>query len=385
MGDPHNSLAQMTTLRVGGPAAQVINADTEEQLLEVLHDRRFSMIGDTPLLVVGGGSNLVVSDQPFPGVVLRDVRDGMHVRDSTTCDGVAVEVEAGVNWDWFVQWTISEEFSGVSFLSGIPGSVGAAPIQNIGAYGREVGENLLSVKVYDRFEGRVFSLPKSALELGYRDSAFKRSLHDREVGGGRTWSPTPRWVVLSVTLCLHRDPLSAPVRYSEVARLLDVELEDRVPLEEARDAVLQLRTSKGMVLNAEDHDTWSAGSFFTNPILEEAEANKLLPLAAPRYPTELPAHMQKTPVKKTENPKRYVKTSAAWLMEKAGFHKGFGLTEDAPARLSTKHVLAITNRGGATSRDVLELAKAVRAGVSEYFGINLQPEPVLVGLDIETS
>lgn len=379
---PSVALAKKTTLHVGGVPAVTVNAYTEAELVEVLDSPQFGMVGDEPLLVLGGGSNLVVSDDPFEGTVLRDRRTDISVSTDTGCEGTILTVAGGTNWDELVAWTVGEGFSGIETLSGIPGSTGAAPVQNIGAYGREISSNLISVRVFDRLEGRVFSLPRSALDLTYRNSIIKESLKYREAGGGRVWGPTGRWVILSVKLCLTPRPDSAPIRYRELAETLGVEVGDTAPLGDVREAVLGIRRSKGMVYDPTDHDTWSAGSFFTNPILEESEADRLLPFSAPRYPVTDVARELRLEVRRTQNPPAYVKTSAAWLIEKAGFHKGFGLTEDARARLSTKHVLAITNRGGATSDDVVALARAVRDRVHEYFGITLVPEPVLVGVDL---
>lgn len=381
----YTPLSDATTLRTGGTPKNWITADLEEEFLEVLDAPQFGMVGEEPLLVLGGGSNLVVGDEPFQGTVLQDKRSHIKELTDSCCDGVIVEAAAGTNWDDLVEWSVDNDLSGLEALSGIPGSVGAAPVQNIGAYGREVSQNLISVRAYDRKEGRVFSLPRSALGLAYRDSVIKRSLSSKEAGGGRIWGPTGRWVILSATLCLVRSDQSAPVRYSELAKRLDVHVGESVRSKEVREAVLELRRSKGMVLDSADHDTWSAGSFFTNPILPEKEADRLLPFAAPRFRVteadgvDVPPP---TPGKPADGPARLVKTSAAWLIEKAGFHRGYGLGEDARARLSTKHVLAITNRGGATSSDVIALAQAVRNGVQEYFGISLVPEPVLVGVKL---
>lgn len=375
-------LSEKTTLHVGGVPTVAVNSDTEAEMVDVLDAPQFGMVGDEPLLVLGGGSNLVVSDEPFEGTVLHDRRSDIQVGKEPGCEGTIVTVAAGTNWDDFVAWTVEENLSGVEALSGIPGSTGAAPVQNVGAYGREISENLVSVRVFDRREGKVFSLPRSALDLSYRNSIIKESLKSKEAGGGRVWGPTGRWVILSVKFCLRKGPGSAPIRYKELAKTLGVEVGDNASLAAVRSTVLDIRRSKGMVFDVTDHDTWSAGSFFTNPILEESEADKLLPFSAPRFPVTDVASALRQEVRRTQNPPNYVKTSAAWLMEKAGFHKGFGLTEDARARLSTKHVLAITNRGGATTQDVVDLATAVRSRVHDYFGITLVPEPVLVGVKI---
>lgn len=389
-------LSSQTTLRIGGVPALQVDAQSEEELIQVVadHDRdtgllRVSPDGDSgqwqrlpaedehthqPLLVLGGGSNLVVSDAPFEGTVVKYARADFTVRQQSS-QGVLVEATAGVNWDDLVAYAVTESWSGIEALSGIPGTVGAAPVQNIGAYGREIGQNLAFVRVYDRLRGQVRTMSRADLSLGYRDSVLKRSLHSTKAGGGITWKNTGRWVVLSVGLDLVPEEMSAPVKYAELAASLGVDVGDSAPLEEVRDQVLALRASKGMVLDAQDHDTWSAGSFFTNPILTEREADEVLPFKAPRFSVE-----DEGVVVASDEP--LIKTSAAWLIQQAGFGKGFGLTPDARARLSNKHVLAITNRGGATSEDVVALARAVRAGVEEHFGVFLEPEPVAVGLVI---
>jgi UDP-N-acetylmuramate dehydrogenase len=249
-------------------------------------------------------------------------------------------------------------------------------VQNVGAYGQEVAETLSSVRVYDRLERRTRMLAVGELGLGYRTSLLKRSLVDPGPGGGRTWGPTGRYVVLEVSFQLRLATLSAPVRYAELARTLGVTTGRRVPAAEVREAVLGLRRGKGMVLDAADHDTWSAGSFFTNPVLSTAEAEELLPADAPRFPVTDHTAVAQIGAAAPEV-KGLVKTSAAWLISHAGFGKGFGAP--GPASLSTKHVLALTNRGGATAADLLALARTVRDGVRTRFGVDLVPEPVLVG------
>lgn len=389
-------LSSQTTLRIGGVPTLQVNAQSEEELIQIVaeNDRGNGLLkgspdggagqwqplpaeddrGHQPLLVLGGGSNLVVSDDPFDGTVVKYARADFTVHQHSS-QGVLVEATAGVNWDDLVAYAVTESWSGIEALSGIPGTVGAAPVQNIGAYGREIGQNLAFVRAYDRLRGQVRTMSRADLSLGYRDSVLKRSLHSTKAGGGVTWKNTGRWIVLSVGLDLAPAEMSAPVKYTELAAALGVEIGDSAPLGDVRAQVLALRASKGMVLNAEDHDTWSAGSFFTNPILTEREADEVLPFKAPRFPVE-----DEGVVASSDEP--LIKTSAAWLIQQAGFGKGFGLTPDARARLSTKHVLAITNRGGATSVDVVELARAVRTGVEEHFGVTLEAEPVTVGLTI---
>jgi UDP-N-acetylmuramate dehydrogenase len=338
------SLAPLTTLRVGGPASALVEASRSEELVEVV--TRADAAGE-PLLLLGGGSNVLVSDAGFPGTVVRIATRGVQVRPAEP-GLVEVTVAAGEPWDALVARSVAEGWSGLEALSGIPGSTGATPIQNVGAYGAEVGQLLSGIDVLDRSAARVEHLPAGELGLTYRSSRLKR-----EPG---------RWVVLAVTFHLHVDGRSAPIRYAELAGALGVEEGGRTPAEDVRAAVLALRRGKGMVLDEADHDTWSAGSFFTNPILPAARAD-LLPGDAPRFP----------------QPDGSVKTSAAWLISRAGFPRGFAVRPGAPASLSTKHVLALTNRGGASAEDLLELARVVRAGVEQRFGIALDNEPVLVG------
>lgn len=348
------NLASLTTLRVGGPARSLIEAGTEADLIDAV---RAADAEGTPLLVVGGGSNVLVSDHGFDGVVVRDARAEIALDNHGSCGGVEVKATAGTPWDRLVDQAVASKWSGFEALSGIPGSTGATPVQNVGAYGAEVAEIVSSVRTWDRETGAVRTIPMIGLGLGYRDSMLKRSMTDGP------WGPTPRYVVLDVTFHTRMASLSAPVRYQQLATALGVELGVRVPITEVRAAVLDLRASKGMVLDPDDHDTWSAGSFFTNPVIAAAD----LPDGAPAYPAA---------------GEGMVKTSAAWLIEHAGFGKGFAVAPGAPASLSTKHTLALTNRGGASAADVVALARAVRDGVRERFGITLVPEPVTVGVTI---
>ena len=332
-------LAGLTTLRLGGPAARLVVAETDEEVVQVV---RAADARGEPLLVLGGGSNVVVADQGFDGTVLQVATRGVEVAAGAEH---ALEVAAGVDWDHAVALAVDEGYAGLEALSGIPGRVGAAPIQNVGAYGQEVAQTLVRVRVLDRRTHDVVDLGPADCGFGYRDSVLKR---------------TPdRYVVLSVAFSLEHSRLGAPIRYAELARRLGVATDDRVPAAEVRSAVLDLRRGKGMVLDPADHDTWSAGSFFTNPLLSAEDAGRL-PAEAPRWP---------------ERDGR-VKASAAWLIEQAGFGKGYGR---GPARVSTKHTLALTNRGGATTEELLALAREIRDGVRDRFGVGLVHEPVLVG------
>lgn len=368
---PSPMFADLTTFRVGGEIAHYVEAHSEEELIATVaaadHD-------GAPLLVLGGGSNLLASDDPFPGTVVRDMRRGIRAESFSTCAGASMDVPAGHPWDDVVARAVEEEWMGIEALSGIPGTTGATPVQNVGAYGQEVAETISSVRVWDRLERRPRMFSLGELRLGYRDSLLKRSLRDTGVGGGRLWGPTGRWVVLEVSFQLRLASLSAPIRYAELARTLGVEPGERAPSREVREAVLELRRSKGMVLDPEDHDTWSAGSFFTNPILTSEQAGAL-PDGAPRFPVadHTAIHQIGGAPVVVEG---LVKTSAAWLISRAGFEKGHGLP--GRAALSTKHALALTNRGGATSADIHALAAEVRAGVRSAFGIDLVPEPVIL-------
>lgn len=350
------ALAELTTLRLGGPVGRFVETTTEAELVEAV---RTADAAGEPLLVIGGGSNLVVADDGFPGVVVRDARRGVEVESADTCGGASVRVPAGEVWDDVVARAVAEGWIGVEALSGIPGSAGAAPVQNIGAYGQELSGVVSAVRAWDREQATVRTLPLVDLAFGYRTSLLKRSLTEP----GTPWGPTPRYVVLDLSLQMYLGDLSTPIAYPELARRLGVAVGERARTPEVRAAVLELRRGKGMVLDGEDHDTWSAGSFFTNPILAADRADAL-PAGAPRFAVD-----------------GLVKTSAAWLIEHAGFGRGYGLP--GTVGLSTKHSLALTNRGGGTTAELLGLARTIRAGVSAAFGIVLEPEPVLVGCALD--
>jgi UDP-N-acetylmuramate dehydrogenase len=331
-------LANHTTLRVGGPAADFVTATTEAELVEAVREADDR---GKPLLVLGGGSNLLVSDSGFEGRVVA-VRTGGVRSDSDACGGAVARVAAGEVWDDFVTHAVTQGWVGIEALAGIPGLVGATPIQNVGAYGQDVSQTIASVRCWDRTDGKVRTLFHRDCRFGYRTSRLKQE--------------PDRWVVLEVVFQLRLGDRGTPVEYAELARQLGVDLGDRATLAEVRDAVLALRRGKGMVLDETDHDTWSAGSFFTNPVLPAAQ----VPQGAPEWPQADGS----------------VKTSAAWLIEHAGFGRGHGT---ARAALSGKHTLALTNRGGATATDLVSLAREIRDGVREQFGIDLVNEPVLVG------
>lgn len=335
------SLAAYTTLRVGGPARRVLQPATETELVACV--RELDASGE-PVLVLGGGSNVLVGDDGFDGTVVRVATRGIS-EDVAVCSGAVLEVAAGESWESLVGYALEHEYAGLETLAGIPGLVGGTPIQNVGAYGTEVGQLISTVRTLDRTTGAIRTFFAVECGFGYRTSRFKDELG--------------RYLVLSVTFQLRLGSLSATIRYPELARALGVDQGARVPARDVAAAVLGLRRGKGMVLDDADPDTWSAGSFFTNPLLDPADA-AALPVDAPRFP----------------QPDGRVKTSAAWLIERSGFGRGYG---QGAARISSKHVLALTNTGGARAADLLDLARRVRAGVQQRFGITLVCEPVLVG------
>ena len=347
------AIAPLTTMRVGGPAATLATAETTDEIVAAVREVDAS---GQDLLVVSGGSNLVVADDGFGGVVVRIANRGITVESQDACSGVFVTVAAGEPWDEFVAHAVAQGWSGVEALSGIPGLTGATPVQNVGAYGQEVAQTIARVRVYDRAKGEIRTFAGADCAFTYRHSRFKG---------------TDRYVVLEVSFQLALGDLSAPVAYADLARQLGVELGERVPLADAREAVLAQRRLRGMVLDAQDHDTWSCGSFFTNPIVTSAEFETLLGRVAERVGPDGPVPPRFDGADGT------VKTSAAWLIDKAGFGKGYKMP--GPAALSTKHTLAITNRGDATAADVAALAREVRDGVHEAFGVTLVNEPVFVG------
>ena len=364
------ALADYTTLRLGGPARRLVDAATEAAIVAEVEaaDER-----DEPLLVLGGGSNLVVADEGFPGTVVHVTTSG--VRHRTTGHGagpglVEVTVAAGEDWDAVVAGCVGEGLAGLECLSGIPGRAGATPIQNVGAYGQEVAERIISVRVYDRARRAVIDLAGADCGFGYRTSAFKRSL--QPVPG----AVTGRFVVLSVRFQLDRDHLSTPVRYAELARALGVPEGSRAPLADVRSAVLGLRRGKGMVLDPGDPDTRSVGSFFLNPVLDRGQL-----AAVERAARAVAGPGARVPAYPAGDGQ--VKVSAAWLIEQAGFRKGYpaagAAASPAGARISSKHTLALVNPGEATTAGLLALAREIREGVRAAFGVELASEPVLVG------
>lgn len=339
------ALAGYTTLRLGGPAARFVRAERSADLVDAV---RAADADDERLLVLGGGSNLVIADAGFDGTVVQVATSGCGY-DRLGDGSVQLTVEAGMDWDTTVARTVAEDLGGLECLSGIPGLVGATPVQNVGAYGVEIADLLVSVDLLDRRSGQVRTVAADALGLGYRTSVLKGA---------------DSAIVLRVRFVLADGGLSAPIRYAELARTLGVAVGARVPVAAARAAVLELRRGKGMVLDAADHDTWSCGSFFTNPVLPDS-ALPAVDGAMPTYPA---------------GPGR-TKLSAAWLIERAGFGVGYAAAGGRVA-LSGKHTLALTNRGSASTADLLALAREVRDGVKAAFGVELRPEPVLVDCTI---
>ena len=350
-------LSDLTTAAVGGPAGKYVEARTEAEIIEAV---RAADAAGEQLLIIGGGSNLLISDDGFPGTVLKIASEGFTVNAEDSCGGVSVVVQAGHNWDALVQHAVLHAWSGIEALSGIPGATGATPVQNVGAYGADVSQTIAAVRTWDRERNGVKTFTNSELKFGYRDSILKQT----------TVNGSPRYVVLTVEFQLPLGRMSAPIRYAELARVLGVEQGQRAYSNDVRREVLRLRASKGMVLDPADRDTYSTGSFFTNPIVPSSVADGL-PENAPRYPGGSDGA---------------VKLSAAWLIDNAGFGKGFGLEDGSVsggrASLSTKHTLAITNRGSASATDMVAIAREVRAGVVGRFGIELHPEPLLIGLSL---
>jgi UDP-N-acetylmuramate dehydrogenase len=333
------ALAPYTTLRLGGPAGTLTVASETDQAVTTV--RNASAEG-RPVLVLAGGSNVVIGDDGFAGEVLLLRTRGIRPVE-TRAGSVVLRVAAGEVWDDFVEYAVTNGYSGVECLSGIPGSAGATPIQNVGAYGQEVAHTITAVHAYDREHDTVRAMSPAECEFAYRSSVFKHN---------------DRYLVLHVDFELEVSGDSAPIRYAELARSLGAEAGDRVPLRQARDTVLKLRAGKGMVLDPDDKDTWSVGSFFTNPVVSAARWAEL-GLDAPHWP----------------GGDGTVKIPAAWLIEHAGFPKGFA---GDGVSISTKHTLALTNRGTGRTAALLDLARTIRDGVRDRFGIDLHPEPVLI-------
>jgi len=359
-------LARFTTLGVGGPARRLVEAGTRDELVSAT----LTAWGEPEdWLLLGGGSNVVIADEGFPGTVVRVATRGIAVRRAEGPRPVRLTVEAGVPWDDVVAHAVENGWGGIEALSGIPGSAGAAPVQNIGAYGQELAETLVAIDFLDFETGEVVRMGHDELELGYRTSSLKR---------GRLG------LVLSLELALADDGLGMPVAYDQLGRALGAELGERRPVGDVRAAVLALRAAKGMLWDPADPDSASAGSFFTNPIVTEQFARGL-PSDAPRWPLTAEGEALVLPLgadipAPVAGP-LLVKLSAAWLIERAGIARGFSIP-GSRAAISAKHTLAIVNRGGATAADIVQLAGYVQTRVLSEFGVNLQPEPVLVGVEL---
>jgi UDP-N-acetylmuramate dehydrogenase len=364
-------LSGYTTLGLGGPAGRFIEAGRDAEIVAAV---RAADLAGEPVLVLGGGSNLVVADEGFPGIVLHVVTGGVTI--SGGGDGITVAVAAGEDWDALVERCVAEGLSGIECLSGIPGLTGATPIQNVGAYGQEVAETVIAVRAYDRLRDEVVDLANAECGFGYRTSAFKRAVAAGRRASADPAAATGRFVVLGVTFRLARDPLSAPVGYAELARTLGVGEGGRVPLGDARAAVLALRRGKGMVLDPADPDTRSVGSFFTNPVLDRRQLAELERRAAARS-GRLGGQASAPSFPAGDG---LVKVPAAWLIEQAGFGKGY--PGNGSARISSKHTLALTNPGGASTASLIALAREIRNGVRQAFGVELVSEPVLVGAEL---
>lgn len=346
-------LASMTTLRLGGPARRVLAPDREEEVLWAIREVDAER---GRLLVLGGGSNLVVSDEGFDGTVLRMVTRGVEVApDPASPELVHVTAAAGEPWDELVARCVGDGLSGVECLGGIPGLVGAVPMQNVGAYGQDVSETIVRVRTFDRAVSRIVDFDREACGFAYRHSVFR----------GRE-----RHVILAVTFQLAKDAAGAPIRYAELARALGTREGERVPLARVRETVIALRRTKGMVLDDADPDTASAGSFFTNPILDAAALARVRERVEPmlRPGEAMPVFPEAS---------GGAKVSAAWLIERAGFAKGHA---EGRVAISSKHALALTNRGGASTAELVDLARSIQRCVAAKFGITLAPEPILVGV-----
>lgn len=370
-------LAQVTTLQTGAAPERMLDATTADELAAALRE---TWSRNEEWFVLGGGSNLFAGDEPFEGTVIRILTSGIERLESPHPGRARLRVQAGHNWDELVAYTVEQGLAGIEAMSGIPGTVGAAPVQNVGAYGQEIQETLVEVELIDESTGELSTVPASELGLGFRTSVLKH-----HYGG----APTRRAVILSVTLDLAEvGEAGRAISGQQLRRALGLSDDDAVPLANVRDQILTIRAAKGMLLNPDDPDTNSAGSFFQNLIVPEVVAAQLPP-ECPRWSvqpdrdeaTVIPlesfdGHVPSAPTTRPE-----VKVSAAWLIENSGITKGFRLPRSR-AGISTKHALALTNRGGATAGELAELARFIQARVHSEFGLLLQPEPVLVGIEL---
>ncbi|MBR4415066.1 MAG: UDP-N-acetylmuramate dehydrogenase [Aeriscardovia sp.] len=382
------SFADITTIGVGGSIKDFIEPITRDDFISSI---MAADDAERPLCVIGGGSNLLASDQPFDGVVIRDARRQVLLlssEDDLNENTVLLKADAGVHWDDLVDHCVRNGYQGIEGLSGIPGTVGASVVQNIGAYGQEVASSVVSVEVWDRATSSCSFLSADEMHFGYRTSVLKQSMYATPCVPYSLYFPSPRYIVLSVTFKLQRSTMGT-IGYEQLASALHVSMGASLKITEIRRTVLQIRGQKQMledparyrnqwmeyVLSGEpsdddiQQDRWSCGSFFTNPILTPKQAQRL-PQEAPQFPAVLP------------NGEQGIKTSAAWLIDHAGFYKGYAVDDQAPASLSTVHTLALTNRGHATAHDIVTLAQTIQRGVYDTFGVQLVPEPVIVGLNL---
>jgi UDP-N-acetylmuramate dehydrogenase len=370
-------LSQLTTLRTGGTPARMIDAHTYDELVDALRD---VWAEDGDWLVLGGGSNLFVGDGPFEGTVVRVLSEGIERMPASRPGFARLKVQAGHDWDHLVAYAVEHGLAGIEGMSGIPGTVGAAPVQNIGAYGQEIVQTLVEVELIDERTRDVSVVPAAELGLGFRTSVLKAHYGSVAQRSG---------VILSVTLELPEvGPVARPVAGMQLRTSLRLEPGEAVTLDWIRRRIVEIRASKGMVLDADDPDTYSAGSFFQNAIVTE-EFARTLPPECPRWPVTpdldpvlvIPLERFDGYIPPTTTVERHVKVSSAWLIEQSGFRKGFKLPRSR-AGLSTKHALALTNRGGATAGELAELARYILGRVQSEFGLLLQPEPVLVGVEL---
>ncbi|WP_311244732.1 UDP-N-acetylmuramate dehydrogenase [Microbacterium sp. WCS2018Hpa-23] len=368
-------LSTLTTLRTGGAPERMLEASTTAELVDALTD---VWSRGEEWFVLGGGSNLFIGDEPFEGTVIRVLTRGIEELPSPHAGRVRLRVQAGHGWDDLVGYAVEHGYAGLEAMSGIPGTVGAAPVQNIGAYGQEIQETLVEVELIDEATGETSVVSAADLGLGFRTSVLKH--HYGSV-------PQRRAVILSVTVDLVVAG-ERVVRGEQLRRALALDSDAPVPLAWVRERILATRASKGMLLDEHDPDTHGVGSFFQNAIVPDAVA-RALPPECPRWPVApdldavtvipLASYDGFVPPVKTEAPD--VKVSAAWLIEQAGIRKGFKLSRSR-ASVSTKHALALTNRGGATAAEVSELARFIQSRVHAEFGLVLQPEPVLLGVEL---
>lgn len=354
------TFADITTMKIGGQIAQYVEVETEQDFISEV--KKADDLGKT-LLVIGAGSNIIGPEEKFDGIVIRDVRQGIKVLDNSACGGVIVEVVAGHPWDDFVAFTVSKGWVGLECLSGIPGTVGASPVQNIGAYGYEVEEFISKVVTYDRISKTQKTFATSELKFGYRNSILKSSRKDINPNTGREFGPTGRYIVLKVEFQFRHATKSLPVKYKELAQYLNVDIGERVQATKVREAVITIRTGKGTCLNPKDVNTQSAGSYFMNPVVEAKIADEL--------GEDIPVFDMPS-----VDGKEYKKVSAARLIQNSGFVCGYG--DNSGASLSDYHVLILVNKGKATSKDIRALADEVILKVKENYGITLEPEPVYV-------